>query len=96
MHKYKVQGYHFTIDCSNSHRGLFAGILSIVATLISTIVFFMLSDGEGTAEQRLNQKRMAEFEVNVVEIVLYVISGICVVTTMVKLREMNYEKKHKG
>lgn len=33
---------HFSVDCSGAHRGLFSGIILLVATIISLIMFFVL------------------------------------------------------
>ncbi|XP_053999400.1 proton channel OtopLc-like isoform X1 [Hylaeus anthracinus] len=38
--------YHLSIDCSNSHRGLFGGILVVAATILSLIMFFVLKEAK--------------------------------------------------
>lgn len=40
--------HHFSVDCSHAHRGLFAGILIIVLTIISLIMFFVLANNPAT------------------------------------------------
>lgn len=40
--------HHFSVDCSHAHRGLFAGILVIVLTIISLIMFFVLVNNPNT------------------------------------------------
>lgn len=40
--------HHFSVDCSHAHRGLFAGILLIVLTIISLIMFFVLAHNPET------------------------------------------------
>lgn len=85
--------HHFTVDCSNAHRGLFAGILVIVLTIISLIMFFVLANEPGSFEEKMEMKSMAEFEVNVVELVLYVITTVCVLTAMIQMRDLKYDRK---
>lgn len=34
--------HQFSVDCSGAHRGLFSGIILLVATIISLIMFFVL------------------------------------------------------
>ncbi|XP_060532083.1 proton channel OtopLc-like [Cylas formicarius] len=90
--------YHFTIDCSNSHKGLFAGITVIVLTIISLVMFFVLSEPEGvaaSAENTINVKRpnYAELEVNVVELFLYIITTVAIIFAMYRLRDLKYDRK---
>ncbi|CAH0560882.1 unnamed protein product [Brassicogethes aeneus] len=80
---------HFTIDCSNAHRGLFAGIMVIVLTIISLIMFFVLAKKGGTSES----KKVAEFEVSIVELILYIITTIVVVVAMFQMRALKYDRK---
>ncbi|CAG9762035.1 unnamed protein product [Ceutorhynchus assimilis] len=96
-HKHKTDdlgsnngGYHFTIDCSNSYKGLFAGILIIVLTIISLVMFFVLTAKKHDEDSENNY---AETEVNIVELVLYVITTIAVLVAMFKLRNLKYERK---
>ncbi|XP_066253946.1 proton channel OtopLc-like [Euwallacea similis] len=83
-------GHHFTIDCSNSHKGLFAGIMVIVLTIISLVMFFVLTGKQGLQEGRSNY---AEFEVNLVELLLYITTTLAVLTAMFRLRNLKYERK---
>lgn len=80
--------HHFTIDCSNAHKGLFAGILVIVLTIISLIMFFVL-----TNNKRQNGK-IAIFEVNVVELTLYIVTSLAVIMAMIKMRNFKYDRKN--
>lgn len=82
-------GHHFTIDCSNSHKGLFAGIMVVVLTIISLVMFFVL-----TAKQNESGKNnYAEMEVNYVELILYIVTTISVLVAMSRLRSLKYERK---
>ncbi|CAH1174254.1 unnamed protein product [Phaedon cochleariae] len=84
--------HHYTIDCSNSHKGLFAGIMVIVLTIISLIMFFVLTNNNTKSEQ------IAIFEVNIVELILYVVTTSAVLIAILKLRNLKYDRKidHEG
>ncbi|KAJ8922687.1 hypothetical protein NQ315_007719 [Exocentrus adspersus] len=81
---------HFTVDCSNAHRGLFAGIMVIVLTIISLIMFFVLTNSN---QNQIRNHAMAEFEVNMVELLLYIITTAAVIVAMVQLRQLKYDRK---
>lgn len=53
-HGSRVALHHFSVDCSHAHRGLFAGILVIVLTIISLIMFFVLASNPDTIIVRAN------------------------------------------
>lgn len=83
----------FSVDCSNAHRGLFSGILVIVLTIISLIMFFVLINEPGPQEDKYKYKRLAEFEVNIVELVLYIVSTLCILVAMIQMRDLKYDRK---
>ncbi|RZB54426.1 otopetrin-2-like [Asbolus verrucosus] len=86
--------HHFSVDCSNAHRGLFAGIMVIVLTIISLIMFFVLAnEPSGSEEDKLALKSMAEFEVNIVELTLYVLTTVVVIVAMIQMRSLKYDRK---
>nr|CAD7423613.1 unnamed protein product [Timema monikensis] len=74
--------HHFTVDCTSAHKGLFSGILVLVLTIISLILFFVLNEDP-------QYKQTAVFEVNVCELVLYIISTIAVIVCMIQMRGLN-------
>ncbi|CAG9837994.1 unnamed protein product [Diabrotica balteata] len=84
--------HHFTIDCSNAHKGLFAGILVIVLTIISLIMFFVFTNTPRHSEN------VAIFEVNIVELILYIVTSIAALIAAVKMRNLKYDRKigHEG
>lgn len=41
-HPYKRSPHHYSVDCAQAHRGLFLGILALVLTIISLILFFVV------------------------------------------------------
>lgn len=83
-------GYHFTIDCTRSHKGLFAGIMVIVLTIISLVMFLVLTERDEYKERKNNY---AEMEVNIVELILYIITTIAVLVAMYQMRNLKCEKK---
>ncbi|KAJ8984444.1 hypothetical protein NQ317_012508, partial [Molorchus minor] len=85
-----ASNHHFTVDCSNAHRGLFAGIMVIVLTIISLIMFFVLANSSQNTEAR---HKMAEFEVNLVELLLYIITTLAVLFAMLQMRKLKYDRK---
>lgn len=98
--------HHFSVDCSNAHRGLFGGILVIVLTIISLIMFFVLTnktiehpedyENKTIIEIENSYKISARFEVNVLELVLYVLTTIVVIVAMLQMRCLKYDRKVKG
>ncbi|XP_062541156.1 proton channel OtopLc-like isoform X2 [Armigeres subalbatus] len=75
-----------SIDCSNAQRGMFAGILVIVLTIIVLIMYFVLQ------KQKYFQ-RVATIEVTVSEIILYTITTIAVVWAMFQMRDLKFSQK---
>lgn len=78
--------HHFSIDCSRAHRGMFAGILIIVLTIIALIMYFVLHD-------KPSYELLAIEEVTICEIVLYSITACAVVAAMIKMRDLKFQKK---
>lgn len=68
----------------------------IVLTIISLIMFFVLANEPGSVEEILEMKSMAEFEVNVVELVLYVVTTVTVIIAMYQMRDLKYDRKIGG
>ena len=56
--------HHYSVDCAHANRGLFMGILALVLTVISLILFFVFINDE-----RL--KEVAILEANITELVVY-------------------------
>lgn len=68
---------------------LFFYLQVVVLTIISLIMFFVLS----TPSKEQNNKKIAVFEVGVVELVLYIITTMAVIVAMLKMRNLKYERK---
>jgi hypothetical protein len=94
-HKESMLGHHehkdvrqLSVDCSKAHRGMFAGILVIVLTIISLIMFFVLN------EEKL-YKSTAVVEVAYLEILLYTITCVAALAAMHKMRNLKYSKHYR-
>ncbi|XP_059489873.1 proton channel OtopLc-like [Neocloeon triangulifer] len=75
---------HFSVDCANAHRGLFSGILVLVFTIISLIMFFVLLKEEEFA-------LIAVYEFNICELTLYVTTTIACLCCMFQMRNLKYD-----
>lgn len=64
---------HVSFDCSRSSRGLFVGILALIATVISMVVFFALLTRHDST------KHVSVLVMYVTELSLYVTSAVAVV-----------------
>ncbi|KAF5302004.1 hypothetical protein FQR65_LT08669 [Abscondita terminalis] len=96
-HSHRRSSHHISIDCSNAHRGLFGGILIVVLTIISLIMFFVLNNEKATSEEAKRMYKInAEFEVNVVELILYIITTFAVLLAMYQMRCLKYDRKTEG
>lgn len=56
--------HHYSVDCAHANRGLFMGILMLVLTIISLILFFVLINNE-------DYKSLAIMEANIIELSVY-------------------------
>ncbi|XP_067004627.1 proton channel OtopLc isoform X2 [Anabrus simplex] len=81
--------HHFSVDCANAHKGLFGGILVLVLTIISLILFFVLNKQD-------DYRKAAIFEVNVCELVLYVVCTVAVMICMWQMRDLRFHKNIGG
>ncbi|XP_018025126.1 uncharacterized protein LOC108680745 isoform X2 [Hyalella azteca] len=75
--------HHYSVDCAHATRGLFMGILVLVLTIISLILFFVLINNENT-------KSVAVLEANVIELSVYSVAIITVVIGMIQMRELEF------
>ncbi|KPJ16874.1 Otopetrin-1 [Papilio machaon] len=78
--------HHFSLDCSHAHRGLFAGILLIVFTIISLIMFFVLAHNPKTIHDAI-------FQVNICELILYSLTLLACATALKQMRALPYKRK---
>lgn len=80
--------HHLSVDCSRAHRGMFAGILVIVLTIISLIMFFVL-------DEEKNYKSTAVIEMTYSEIVLYLVTCFAVLAALYKMQDLKYSKQYR-
>ncbi|XP_046395427.1 proton channel OtopLc-like [Ischnura elegans] len=78
---------HFSVDCASAHRGLFSGILVLVLTIISLIMFLVLEREPGYAH-------LAILEVNACEVSLYVLTTLATLLCAFQIRKL--KKKRRG
>ena len=72
-----------SVDCSGANRGLFLGIFTLVAAIISTIVFFVLVE-------RPEYVASAVMVVHVSEIVLYFLAVVAVAAAAYRIRGLRF------
>jgi Otopetrin len=77
--------YHFSIDCSKAQRGMFAGIVVIVMTIISLIMYFVLHDIEEYVP-------MAIIEITYYEILLYTVTTGACLLAFFRMRDLKFHR----
>ncbi|XP_045134116.1 proton channel OtopLc-like isoform X2 [Portunus trituberculatus] len=75
--------HHYSVDCAHANRGLFMGILVLVLTIISLILFFVLINNEA-------YKSLAIMEANIIELSVYSVATVTVVVGMIQMRELEF------
>jgi hypothetical protein len=81
--------YHFSIDCSKAHRGMFAGIVVIVMTIICLIMYFVL-------HQHKDYDNLAMKEVIIYEICLYAVCIVATIIAFIRMRDLKFQQKSGG
>ncbi|XP_068085981.1 proton channel OtopLc-like [Anabrus simplex] len=81
---YKRSPHHYSVDCAGAHKGLFVGILVLVLTIISLILFFVLISREELVG-------LAVVEVNICELSLYVMTTVATLVGMLQVRQLRYD-----
>lgn len=77
---------HFSVDCSNAHKGLFSGILILVVTIISLIIFFVMNKDPV-------YNGVATSEVHIWELIMYIITTAVVFFGGWQMRFLKYKLK---
>lgn len=80
----KRSPHYYSVDCARAHKGLFIGILILVLTIISLILFFVLIS-------RPEFVSLAVTEVNICELVLYVTTTFASLLGMYQVRNLHYD-----
>ena len=75
---YKRSPHHYSVDCAQAHKGLFVGILVLVLTIISLILFFVLIS-------RPELVSFAVMELTVCELSLYVMATFATLIGMIQV-----------
>jgi Otopetrin len=78
--------YHFSIDCSKAHRGMFAGIVVIVMTIICLIMYFVL-------HQHKDYDNLAMKEVIIYEICIYTVCSVSTIIAFIRMRDLKFQQK---
>ncbi|XP_063224706.1 proton channel OtopLc-like [Bacillus rossius redtenbacheri] len=81
---YKKSPHLYSVDCAGAHKGLFVGILVLVLTIISLILFFVLIS-------RPEFVSLAVMEVNICELTLYAMTTMATLVGMLQVRQLKYD-----
>ncbi|XP_041359780.1 proton channel OtopLc-like [Gigantopelta aegis] len=79
----KAKARRMNLDCTGSSRGLFLGILVMVAVVINVIIFFILVHSEGGNEAAV----MLEY---LFEMAIYLITSMAVMVAFYKMRDLQF------
>uniref|UniRef100_A0A1A9X582 Otopetrin n=1 Tax=Glossina brevipalpis TaxID=37001 RepID=A0A1A9X582_9MUSC len=80
----KRSPHHYSVDCARAHKGLFVGILVLVLTIISLILFFVLIS-------RPDFVALAVLEVTMCELFIYATATIATLVGMIQIRHLEYD-----
>ncbi|XP_055909068.1 proton channel OtopLc [Eupeodes corollae] len=80
----KRSPHHYSVDCARAHKGLFVGILILVLTIISLILFFVLIS-------RPDFVSLAVTEVTICELLIYGTATIATLVGMIQIRHLQYD-----
>lgn len=75
---YKRSPHHYSVDCAQAHKGLFVGILILVLTIISLILFFVLIS-------RPELVQFAVMELTMCELSLYIMATLATLIGMIQV-----------
>lgn len=75
--------HHFSVDCARANKGMLAGTVVIVLTIISLIMFYVLNIP--------TYYTVATLEVTITEMILYVITSLAVVGAFIYVRDLKFQ-----
>ncbi|KAB0798965.1 hypothetical protein PPYR_06845 [Photinus pyralis] len=81
---FRKSPHHYSVDCARAHKGLFLGILLLVLTIISLILFFVLIS-------RSELSGLAVIEVNICELTLYGMTTLATIVGMWQIRQLKFD-----
>lgn len=76
--------HHFSVDCARANKGMLAGTLVIVLTIISLIMFYVLNIPL--------YYTVATLEVTVCEVILYVATSLAVLGAFIHVRDLKFSQ----
>lgn len=82
--------HQLSINCAGSHRGMFCGILIVVLTIISLIMYFVLS------REIEHYRAAAVKEVTYCEILLYFMMTVAIIAAACKMKVLRYSSKRQS
>ncbi|XP_050528514.1 proton channel OtopLc-like isoform X2 [Daktulosphaira vitifoliae] len=82
--QYRKSPHYYSVDCAQAHKGLFVGILFLVLTIISLILFFVLIS-------RPELITFAVMEVNICELSLYGMTTLATMVGMIQVRQLKFD-----
>lgn len=84
----KSKSQRISVDCTSSSRGLFLGIIVLVASVISMITFFVLTKSTSYIESAIKIEHLTK-------VALHVMTSVAVILAFHRMQNLkyNYEKK---
>ncbi|XP_046574717.1 LOW QUALITY PROTEIN: proton channel OtopLc-like [Haliotis rubra] len=79
----KAKAQRLSLDCTGSSRGLFLGILVLVAVVISVITFFVLIGSHERNEAAIMVEHLSE-------IVIYILTSLAVILAFYKMQGLRF------
>lgn len=79
------QRHYYQVDCAKANKGLFTGLLVLVLSIISLILFFVLINKPG-------YRNIAVLEAHIAELVVYILASLATITALVQVRELRYNR----
>lgn len=78
-----IQRQYNHVDCTKANKGLFTGILVLVLSIISIILFYVLIS-------KPSYKGLAITEARITELGLYLLTSVAVAIALIQVRELKY------
>ncbi|XP_028966978.1 proton channel OtopLc [Galendromus occidentalis] len=79
------QRHYYQVDCAKANKGLFTGLLVLVLSIISLILFFVLINKPG-------YRSIAVLEAHIAELLVYVLASLATITALIQVRELRYNR----
>lgn len=76
--------HHFSVDCARANKGMLAGTLVIVLTIISLIMFYVFNIPL--------YYTVATLEVTISEMILYVVTSLAVLGAFINVRDLKFSQ----